>query len=538
MKYLRADVTILLAAMIGGMLAWGPSGGQLRAAADLGLGRHSMPWCTEHLGMADDRGGASSEQSIESNAETTENDASMASDSSEASSEADAGMDYEHNHPYYGHEGMGYYDRDMADDSTRDDDAASQTAAEASKRWNNPEASIEDDYTEGKIDDQPQDTASMETSEPAESKTADDSSDEGRWGYEYSYPESRYGYGLQGPGAEEPAAEEENGREPVDSAEDMYDDQAANHEPAEANVSEYQKSPWEEKYGNAEEVSGPTSDPTSADAEERADDASNAEMNAADPYAYDAEQDTPTRGSGVEANNQGPAIDSAWDGGPNEANLDKGDWMPSENNEPVQNQAKPALDLEQFGYLPSHLLIQPDRELLRELRRLADRSPGERQAAFRQYVESLGSEAIEFATQYESATGEEAAMLSDDVASSAALLAVYRLYEQGELTVDEAIDLLRRTLDNLSQEWIDGVNEITAESGFGYPHGVSLEDMTDQASASAPRALWDVVSSWASQRAWQWKSALHDVWTRELRVAGWQALLSSARADVDNYHLD
>jgi len=299
----------------------------------------------------------------------------------------------------------------------------------------------------------------------------------------------------------------------------------------------YQESPVEEKYGYAEEMNGRTSDQESAETAERADEQSNAEMDYANQSPSDVEPYMDSDQVRDEASEQGPASESAWDGGPNEADLEYGKWMPSENNDPVQNEAK-ATGLEQFGYLPSQLLLRPDQELLGDLRQMADQSSGERQVAFREYVESLGSEAIEFTTQYESATGEEAAMLSEDIASSAAFLAVYRLYEQGELGIDEAIDLLRQTLGNLSQEWIDGVNELAPESEFGFRYPVALEGMTSPASVSAPRALWEALSSWATGRAGQWKTALLGVCTMQLCDLDWHAMLNSALASVDTYPMD
>ena len=43
-------------------------------------------------------------------------------------------------------------------------------------------------------------------------------------------------------------------------------------------------------------------------------------------------------------------------------------------------------------------------------------------------------------------------------------MASFRLVEQGELGVDEGAALLQRSLENLSWDWIDGIDEITADT--------------------------------------------------------------------------
>jgi hypothetical protein len=645
MKYLRADVTILLAAMVGGLMALGPAGMAARAAADLGRGRHAMYWCTE-MGAADDlRGDRAAD-------ETALTEGASEADRSEPSGTADASRestDDEHNYPYYGHP---YYGREEGDwgegrYATESPAADDEQVDDEADRWNDEESYAKDNYTEGQFDDEPveeptyepspseftadeptdaevnggaaDDEAAMDAeyadssnsdsadqadamdqdygqeqdhgqypgyaqdygsdptssevantdrdssafepevhpwmgrmfneyqpeasdlsdSEPREATQDEPSMGDDAWRYEYSYPESRYGYGVESEAADDEAALPDPCTESNAETDEMY---SGSSEPQEANdesLANDHQSMWEEKYGyDAEEMSGRATDEEYANAEERADEQSDAEMDYAEYSPSYADAYTDNRESRDAASEQGPADESAWDGGPNEADLEQGNWMPSENNDPVQNEAQPAEGLERFGYLPQHLLIRPDQELLQELQRLADLSPGERQVAFRQYVESLGSVATEFATQYENITGDEAAMLTDDVASAAAFLAVYRLYEQGELGIDEAIDLLRQTLNHLSQEWMDGVKEITTESDFGTQHVVSLEGMTAPTSASAPRAVWVALSSWLNQRVEQWKSTLSAVWTTQLRGLNWQALVSNAGSDAGNYYLD
>jgi hypothetical protein len=56
-------------------------------------------------------------------------------------------------------------------------------------------------------------------------------------------------------------------------------------------------------------------------------------------------------------------------------------------------------------------------------------------------------------------------MLHDDLPGIAALLATYRMIEQGEFGMDEAVDALQRRFDLLSPEWIEDVSLIVTEPG-------------------------------------------------------------------------
>jgi hypothetical protein len=93
-------------------------------------------------------------------------------------------------------------------------------------------------------------------------------------------------------------------------------------------------------------------------------------------------------------------------------------------------------------------------------------------------------------------------------------------------------------LNNLSQEWIDGVNELAPESEFGFRYPVALEGMTSPASVTAPRALWEALSSWATGRAGPWKTALLGVCTMQLCDLDWHAMLNSALTNVDTYPME
>jgi hypothetical protein len=158
--------------------------------------------------------------------------------------------------------------------------------------------------------------------------------------------------------------------------------------------------------------------------------------------------------------------------------------------------------LELFAWLPGELLTASDQDILRTLARLCEESPDVRRAALNDYLEGIGSEALQFATRFEDATRIEVLGLADDLPGAAAFLGCFRLVEQGELGMDEAADLLRRTLARLSKEWIDGVGEITSdafehEAVEAYALQASEPAANDEVAAEHP--ILGVVASVASR---------------------------------------
>ena len=137
-------------------------------------------------------------------------------------------------------------------------------------------------------------------------------------------------------------------------------------------------------------------------------------------------------------------------------------------NEAVVSEPAPAelpeSGLELFAWHPTELLLSQDQEAVRELETLCQEPSGVRRATLNDYLESLGWEAIDFASRFEDVTGIEVLGLADDLPGTAALLGVFRLVERGELGTEEAVDLLRRSVENLSIDWIEGVDEITADA--------------------------------------------------------------------------
>ena len=111
-----------------------------------------------------------------------------------------------------------------------------------------------------------------------------------------------------------------------------------------------------------------------------------------------------------------------------------------------------------------------DQRVLRQLERLCEEPSPARQSVLDSHLESLGMEAIAFARRFEDSTAIPTRSLADDLPGAAALLASYRLMEQGELGMDEAIDLARRSLRSMTPEWIAGVRAVaTRPEEFASP---------------------------------------------------------------------
>ena len=173
----------------------------------------------------------------------------------------------------------------------------------------------------------------------------------------------------------------------------------------------------------------------------------------ADPYeyyGYDCDAETPDEADAWAESSEDDCLD----------------WMEADEPCVVQSESKQATEsgVELFAWHPSDLLLVPDQEILKTLETQCEEPSGARRATLNDYLEALGWEAIAFASRFEDVTGIEVLGLADDLPGAAAFLGAFRLLEQGELGMDEAVDLLRRSLQNLSLNWIEGVSEITADA--------------------------------------------------------------------------
>ncbi len=187
-------------------------------------------------------------------------------------------------------------------------------------------------------------------------------------------------------------------------------------------------------------------------------------------------------------------------------------------------------DSELFAWHPSELLLFADREVLRTLETLGSEPSGVRRATLNDYLEALGWEAIAFASRFEDVAGIEVLGLADDLPGAAAFLAVFRLVEQGELGMDEAVDLLERSLENLSLDWIEGVREMTAggfeewdaRSAAGETDGL---DWSDAGLARGP--VFDVIVSLAARSLASLGSALCGV-SEAISEVDWERAVAAA----------
>jgi hypothetical protein len=129
---------------------------------------------------------------------------------------------------------------------------------------------------------------------------------------------------------------------------------------------------------------------------------------------------------------------------------------------PVGSKAESGSEL--FCWAPDELLTGEDQKLLRALETMYEEPSSRRHTILGDYLLGLGMEAVAFSRQFEEATGTNASGLADDLPGAAALLGSYRLIERGDLGMEEGVDLLWRSLQNLSPDWIEGVRTITAEA--------------------------------------------------------------------------
>ncbi len=114
-------------------------------------------------------------------------------------------------------------------------------------------------------------------------------------------------------------------------------------------------------------------------------------------------------------------------------------------------------------WLPSQLLADEDREVLRILKRCSEDTSGMRRATLSDHIEYLGMEAIEFATQFQDDTGIDVLGLADDMPGAAAMIATFRLIERGEVETEQAVEVLREGLLQLDNQWLSELAEMTSE---------------------------------------------------------------------------
>ncbi|GEM_PF-4780945 len=130
---------------------------------------------------------------------------------------------------------------------------------------------------------------------------------------------------------------------------------------------------------------------------------------------------------------------------------------PSEQSSLIQS------GLELFALHARDLLSSMDIDLLRQLNEMATEPATIRATVLEEYLSVLGWHAGELAARLESLTGLGIIHLARDPADAAALLAACRLVERDELGLEEAVRVLRRTLENRSSNWGHQVAELLGD---------------------------------------------------------------------------
>ena len=191
--------------------------------------------------------------------------------------------------------------------------------------------------------------------------------------------------------------------------------------------------------------------------------------------------------------------------------------------------------LELFAWRPGELLLPPDQQVLRNLEALCQKPSDIRREVVNNYVQDLGTEAADFASRFENFTGIDTASLGDDLPGLAAFLASYRLVQQGELGMDEAVLVLERSLHARSREWAEGVAEITAgafeETDRSMPVDTESPDQGDTTSSDAP--MIDAVAKMTARSVADFGLAVWSL-TRQVAESDWPSFLTRWDAEHAN----
>jgi hypothetical protein len=197
----------------------------------------------------------------------------------------------------------------------------------------------------------------------------------------------------------------------------------------------------------------------------------------ASPEAQYGRPESGTESTGTEESAE--AIQYSTDGEPAEMPEEAAAQVKANETEQTTESAPATLEresgLELFNRAPADLLTLDDRQLLRALENLSDEPSDVRRSLLSGHFGGLGLDAVAFAERFHETTGMSVNDLADDLPGAAALLASFRLIERGELGMEESVDVLRRTLNNLSCDWVEGVRAIASSP---------MEDGEEQAVAT------------------------------------------------------
>jgi len=419
------------------------------------------------------------------------------------------------------------------------------------------EASWNESYAADGMSDEESEAALAEETQPVDRSSTPAEIDLS-WRYQYWYPEEKYGADSdESEWSDDTAADDEVADGDYDEDEDasssyMNDDGAAEQETSDVPAAEeydwgehaydaedhgddygYRPSPMAEKYGHyydesmaADEAEEPYDDETAlTDEELAAAAAAEAAASDEDVMEIDLTESSASWDYGHEPYSDSVTADEEYDenyGGASDSEMYQEENGFEDSSVPpwieeyrTQGHAwdedlpaataeietpRPA-GLELFAANPADLLLLPDQDLVRQLNGLSLRY-GEREMALNDYLESLGSEAVNFALQYASLTGKEAVSLSDDLTATVAFLAAFRLYEQGSLGLGEAVDALERTVESRPTTWVDGTISIA---------GTSSSNRTAELARKA-QWLWNQAATGVSQTLRNARELVEKAW--------------------------
>jgi hypothetical protein len=241
-----------------------------------------------------------------------------------------------------------------------------------------------------------------------------------------------------------------------------------------------------------------------------------------------AAETTPSEPKKLEAIDTLPAIEG-------ETDAEQSDSESSSQLEAAVETPAPGETLEKFAATPRGLLLPDDQQILKTLYSQRDASADMRRETVENYLGQMGYDAEAFSRQLHESMGIEPADLADDLPRIAALLACFRPVERGQLTAEEGVDLLRRSLENLSSDWTTGVQSLAANQP-DQPHAKPAVELTDV----EPAVASVVPVAWQSLRAaitGQWESVRQslDQLADRLSQAEWLAKLAD-RSDRQASH--
>jgi len=383
-----------------------------------------------------------------------------------------------------------YYDEECLEDDVETFDAAEDTVEQAevdeADTWKSACDYDAWEYGYGHTEDCYDDSDCMD--DGADVEVASDNQTQAYVGYSEAYPEEEYAY----PEIMEEETQESDVEE-FSYYEDLGDEyeSEAEYDTAVDNASEYgydADCDLEPEYSYDDGSESDQEWETALDGTTESEPAEAIESVEEQPYSYDYAD--PYEYYGYDYSPQpseeiDQAVETSEDG--------DCEWMEADEPCVWESGSEYATEsgLELFAWHPTELLLTPDQEVLKTLETLCAEPSGVRRATLNDYLEALGWEAIALASRFEDITGIEVLGLADDLPGAAAFLGTFRLLEQGELGTDEAVDLLRRSLQNLSLDWIEGVREITADAYQEWEaqpttSGVDVPEWSGSASVGRP----------------------------------------------------